>query len=157
MCTQNAVFRACNMLGGLSLLIVLSAGATFAQAVGAPRTVKSYRKAGDSLHYTVVFDGDPNFSSVTLYFTTSASPPEQAGLRQNFSISQTQKAGPGTFHVQGTIPTDIVTGAYQLVDVQPRIAPDGVKDYDAKKFQQMFEVNNPITYKFPPLKGVESK
>jgi hypothetical protein len=145
------------MLRRLSLLVVLAATATFAQTGGGPSSAKSYYKVGDPLRYTVVFDGDPNFSTVTLYFTTSASSPEQAGLRQDFSINQTKRLAPGRFQVQGTIPNDIMTGTYQLVDVQPRIAPNGVKDYDAKRFQQLFQVDNPAKYRFPPLKNVESR
>lgn len=157
MSTKTTAARGWITLRRLSLFMVLAATTTFAQTGVGPRSVRPYRKPGDLLHYTVTFDGDPNFSSVTLVFTTSASSPEQAGLRQNFSISQTQKEGPGKFRVDGTIPADIVTGTYQLVVVQPRIAPGGVKDYDAKEFQQILEVNNPKRYKFPPLKDVESK
>jgi hypothetical protein len=135
-----------------TLIIVATAG--FTQA---PNSVQPYHKVGDTLRYTVVFDGDPNFNSVMLYFSTTAAPADQAGLGQNFSISQTQKLGSGKFEVEGTIPGNIVTGTYVLTDIQPRIAPNGVKDYDAKKFQQSFEVENPIKYEFPPLKSVTPK
>jgi hypothetical protein len=65
----------------------------------------------DKLHYVVTFDDDPDFTSVTLYFRTSATPPDQAGLAQGFSINQTQKVGPGKFEVEGTIPDSAVTGS----------------------------------------------
>jgi hypothetical protein len=138
------------MLRVLTILI-LGATAVFAQA---PSSVQPYHKVGDTLRYTVVFDGDPNFSSVTLYFSTSAAPADQAGLGQNFSISKSQKLGPGKFEVEGTIPGNIVTGSYVLADIQPRIAPNGVKDYDATKFHQGLEVENPAKYEFPPIKAV---
>jgi hypothetical protein len=136
----------------MTLIVVATAG--FAQT---PSSVQSYHKVGETVRYTVVFDGDPDFSSITLYFSTSAAPPAQAGLAQNFSINQTRKLGPGKFEVEGVIPGNIVTGSYVLVDIQPRIAPNGVKDYDAKKFQQGFEVENPVKYGFPPLKDVTPK
>jgi hypothetical protein len=136
------------------LILVCIATAGFAQS---PSSVQPYHKVGDTLRYTVVFDGDPSFSSVTLYFSTSAAPPDQAGLSQNFSINQTQKLGPGKFDVEGTIPNTVVTGSYLLTVIQPRIAPNGVKDYDATKFHQVVEVNNPTKYEFPPLKDVTPK
>lgn len=72
--------------------LVLVATAGFSQT---PSSVQPHHKVGDTITYTVVFDGDPNFSSVALYFSTSAAPADQAGLAQNFSISQTRKSGPG--------------------------------------------------------------
>jgi hypothetical protein len=135
----------------IRILMILMAAVGFVQS---PSSVQPHHKVGDTLRYTVVFDGDPDFSSVTLYFSTSAAPPDQTGSSQNFSISQTQKLGPGKFEVDGTIPNGVVTGSYLLSDIQPRIAPNGVKDYDARKFQQAFEVENPARYEFPPLKGV---
>lgn len=142
------------MLRFLMALFFLTT-ATFAQA---PSSVQPYHKVGDTLRYTVVFDGDPNFTSVTLYFSTSTAPgPDQAGLSQTFSISQGQKVGPGKFEVEGTIPGNVVTGGYTLAVVQPRIAPNGVKDYDATKFHESFEVENSVRYEFPPLKDVTPK
>ena len=70
---------------------------------------------------------------------------------------QTQRVGPGKFDVEGTIPDKVVTGTYDLGDVQPRIEPSGVKDYDARKFHITFEVENPAKYSFPPLKDVTPK
>lgn len=134
--------------------LVLVATAGFSQT---PSSVQPHHKVGDTITYTAVFDGDPNFSSVTLYFYTPAVPPEQAGLNQGFGISETRKLGPGKFEVEGTIPANIVTGNYLLTTIQPRIAPNGVKDYDAKKFQQGFEVENPVKYEFPSVKDVAPK
>jgi hypothetical protein len=56
--------------------------------------------------------------------------------------------------VQGTIPGNIVTGSYALADIQPRIAPNGVKDYGATKFHQGLEFDNLVKYEFPPIKAV---
>ncbi len=136
------------------MILILSATTGFAQTPGG---VQPYHRVGDTLRYTVVFDGDANFSSVVLYFSTSAAPVDQPGLGSNFSISQTQKLGPGKFEVEGAIPSNIVTGSYVLSTIQPRIAPNGVKDYDATKFHQGFEVENPVKYEFPPLKDVRPK
>jgi hypothetical protein len=136
-------------------LAVLLASFAIAQTTGGPTAVKSHYKVGDTLHYVVTFDDDPTFTSVTLYFSTSATPPEQPGLSQNFSINQTQKLGPGKFEVEGKIPDSAVTGTYRLATVQPRIPPSGVKDYDATSFHESFDVENPAMYKFPPLKDVK--
>jgi hypothetical protein len=136
----------------LLMTLILAATGGFSQA---PSSVQPSHKVGDTLRYTVTFDGDPNFNSVTLYFSTSAAPePDQAGLRQQFSISQTRRLAPGKFEVEGTIPPFVLSGSYVLSDIQPRIEPNGVKDYDATKFHQGFEVENPAKYKFPPLKDV---
>ena len=116
--------------------------------------IKPKYQVGQTLRYAVTFDGDPNFKSVTLYFSTRDSSPEQAGLAQNFSINDTQKVGPGKFDVEGKIPDNVVTGTYELATVQPRIEPSGVKDYDAKKFHIVLEIENPTKYSFPPLKDV---
>ena len=135
------------------MILILVATPGFAQA---PSSVQPYHKVGDTLRYTVVFDGDPNFSSVSLYFSTPSAPPaDQAGLAQNFGINKTQKLGPGKFEVEGTIPDNIASGSYVLADIQPRIAPNGVKDYDAREFHQGFDVENPAKYEFPPLKDVK--
>jgi hypothetical protein len=136
----------------MTLIVVAAVG--FPQA---PRSVEPHRKVGDTLRYTVLFDGDPTFTSVTLFFSTSSAPADQAGLGQGFSINQTQKLGPGKFEVEGIIPGNIVTGSYVLSDIQPHIAPNGVKDYDAKKFQQTVEVENTVKFEFPPLKDVTPK
>jgi hypothetical protein len=52
---------------------------------------------------------------------------------------------------------NIVTGTYELRTVQPRIEPNGVKDYDARKFQIVLEIENSAKYLFPPLKDVMPK
>jgi hypothetical protein len=135
----------------LLMTLVLVATVGYGQA---PSSVQPYHKAGDTLRYTLVFDGDPNFSSVTLFFSTSAAPADQSGLSQSFGINKTQRLGPGKFEVEGTIPGSVVSGSYILADIQPRIDPNGVRDYDARAFHQGFEVENPVRYQFPPLKDV---
>lgn len=136
------------------LVLVCLASIGFAQT---PSDLQPYYKAGDTLRYVVTFDGDPDFSSVSLYFGTNNVPADQAGLSNNFGISQTHKIGPGKFEVEGTIPSNAVTGTYELRDVQPRIPPAGVKDYDATQFHESVRVVNPARYNFPPLKGVVPK
>lgn len=141
------------------LIVVVSlAIAVFAQNENALNNVKPQYRVGQTLHYSVTFDGDPTFSSVTLYFNNSGgAPPDQAGLSPNFSINHTQKVGPGKFDVDGVIPDTTATGTYELGDVQPRIPPSGVKDYDAKRFHIVLEIENPTKYPFPPLKDVTPK
>jgi hypothetical protein len=120
-------------------------------------SVKAKYVVGQTLHYSVSFDGDPNFKSVTLYFDTHDSRADQAGMGQQFGIAETHKVGPGKFDIEGKIPDNIVTGTYDLEDVQPRIEPAGVKDYDAKHFHIVLEIENPAKYSFPPLKDVSPK
>jgi|HubBroStandDraft_6_1064221.scaffolds.fasta_scaffold03528_14 hypothetical protein len=134
------------------MTLILAATSGFAQT---PSSVQPIHRVGDTLRYTVVFDGDPDFSSVTLFFSTSVAPANQAGLAQSFNINGTKKVGPGKFEVEGMIPNNVVTGSYELSDIQPHIAPNGVKDYDGKKFDQHFEVENPAKYEFPAIKSVK--
>jgi len=137
------------------LVVVLSlAIAALAQNDNALSSVKPHYVVGQTLHYSVTFDGDPNFSSVTLYFNSGSTPPDQAGLSPSFNINQTKKVGPGKFEVEGQIPNTTATGTYELGTVQPRIAPNGVRDYDGKQFHIVLEVENPVKYPFPPLKDV---
>jgi hypothetical protein len=141
------------------LMVVLSlAVAVLAQNETGLSSVKPQYKVGQTLRYSVTFDGDPNFNGVTLYFNSSSLlSPEQAGLSQNFTISHFQKVGPGKYDVDGAIPDSTATGTYELTIVQPRIQPSGVKDYDAKKFHIALEIENPTKYPFPPLKDVTPK
>src|ERR1700678_978434 len=115
------------------LVVVLSLATTMLGQNGLEGVKPGYQ-VGQTLRYSVSFDGDPNFKSVSLFLMTGDSSPEQAGLMQNFSLSDTQKVGPGKFDVEGRIPDNIVTGTYELTTVQPRFEPGGAKDYDAKRF-----------------------
>lgn len=140
-----------------TLVIVALSIAALAQSENGLNSVKPKYVVGQTLHYSVAFDGDPNFSSVTLFFNSDTPSPEQAGLSPNFSINETKKVGPGKFDVEGRIPETTATGTYELATVQPRIAPNGVKDYGTRKFHIVLEVENPAKYPFPPLKDVKPK
>jgi hypothetical protein len=139
------------------LALVLFANMAFAQVTSAPTSVLPQHGVGEKLAYIVAFEGDPDFTGMTLFFYTESVPPDQAGLRQQFGISDTRKVGPGQFEVSGAIPDNVASGIYTLTDVQPRLAPSGVKDYDGKQFAQAFRVDNPIKYAFPPLKEIKPK
>jgi hypothetical protein len=152
------------MAGGVSrmmkyLVVVASlAIAMFAQNEHGLSGVSPKYKVGQTLRYSLTFDGDPNFSGVTLYFNrSSTSPPDESGLVPNFAVNLTQRVGPGKFDVDGTIPDTTASGRYEMTVVQPRIAPGGVKDYDARPFHIVLEIENPTKYRFPPLKDVTPK
>ena len=131
--------------------------AAFAQSQGGLSNVRPHYTVGETIRYTVTFEGDPNFASIMLYFQAGPIRPDQAGLANNFSINRIRKDGPGQYVVEGQIPESTGSGTYQLFDVQPRIQPSGVKDYDAKAFNIVFDVDNPVKYLFPPLKNVTPK
>ncbi len=148
--------RSFQMLKSLVLVISLAIAA-LAQNENGLNSVKPKYTVGQTLRYSVTFEGDPNFTTVTLYFNSSTPSSDQAGLSSDFSINQTKRIGPGQFDVEGQIPDTTATGTYELRTVQPRIAPRGVKDYDAKNVHIVLEVENPVKYRFPPLKDVKPK
>jgi hypothetical protein len=144
------------MFSRLAVLLVVAAS-LMAQTGQGPTSIRHHYKPGDTLHYTVTFEGNPNFDSVAIYFQGGPVPPDQSGLTVNFGIDRSTKTASGTFDVDGSIPDSVATGTYQLVIVQTRIKPQGVKDYEAKSFHESIEIENSVRYEFPPLKSIVPK
>lgn len=110
------------------------------------------------LRYTVSFEDDPMFSSVHLVFRKNGPvDPSQGGLTIVFVLSHFTKLRPGVYDVDGTVPSDVATGKYDLVTVDTTIAPTGSKSYDASKFNLAVSIENDQRYDFPPLKAVTPK
>ena len=139
------------------VVLLLGAVSLVGQTGLAPTGVRHNYKPGDTLRYTVTFDGDPNFHSVAIIFQSNSVPPDQSGLRSNFDIEHSERTSRGIFEVDGTIPANAATGTYLLSVIQTRIDPQGVKDYDAKAFHETVDVDNSTKYEFPPLKSVVPK
>lgn len=132
------------------LMVVMAA-----QAGQAPTGISQRYKPGDTLRYTVAFDGDPNFASLAIVFQKRGPvEPSQTGLSAGFGISYFAKRAPGVFNVEGKIPPTTATGIYDLVEVDTGIAPSGSHSYDTKKFGLTISVENDQKYEFPPLKSV---
>ncbi len=144
------------MLRRLALLFVATA-ALAAQTAQGPTGIKHHYSPGDALHYTVTFDGDPNFDSVSVYFQGGEVPPDQSGLTNGFGVARFRKTAPGKFEVEGEVPGNVATGTYRLAGVQSRISPNGAKNYDAGEFHEAIDVDNGAKYVFPPLKSVVPK
>jgi hypothetical protein len=128
-----------------------------AQTAQGPTGIKHHYNPGDTLHYTVTFDGDPNFDSVGIYFQSGEVPPDQSGLTNGFAIGRSKKVAAGKFEVEGEIPSNVATGTYRLTAVNTRISPNGAKGYDAGEFHEAIDVDNGAKYVFPPLKSVVPK
>jgi hypothetical protein len=144
------------MLRNLALLVMATAS-LIAQTAQGPMGIRQHYKPGDTLRYTVTFDGDPNFDNVSIYFAAGEVPPDQSGLTNSFGVGRAKKAGPGKFDVEGEIPSNAASGTYRLSGVQTRIAPNGAKSYDAAEFHETVEVDNGVRYEFPPLKSIVPK
>jgi hypothetical protein len=143
------------MLSRLAVLLI-AVSSLMAQTGQGPTGITHRYKPGDTLRYTVTFDGNPDFDSVAIYFQSASVPIDQPGLAANFSIGHSVRTAPGIFDVDGAIPANAATGMYQLSIVQPRIK-QGVKDYDAKGFHEAIEVDNSARYDFPPIKSIVPK
>jgi hypothetical protein len=141
------------MLRNLALL-VLATTSLIAQTAQAPMGIRQHYKPGDTLRYTVTFEGDANFDNLSIYFAAGEVPPDQSGLTNSFGVGRSKKTGPGRFEVEGEIPSNVASGTYRLSGVQTRIAPNGAKNYDAGEFHETIDVDNGAKYVFPPLKSV---
>jgi len=138
-------------------MLLIAAASLLAQTGQGPTGISHHYRPGDKLHYTVIFDGDPNFDSVAIYFQSGPVPPNQSGLSNGFTLDHSSRISAGIFEVDGTIPESAATGTYQLSIVQTRIKPQGVKDYDVKSFHEAVEVDNGTKYEFPPIKSIFPK
>jgi hypothetical protein len=141
------------MLHNLVLLIVATTS-LIAQTGPVPMGIRQHYKPGDTIRYTVTFDGDPNFDNVSIYFAAGQVSPDQSGLTNGFNAGRSKKSGPGRFEVEGEIPSNVASGTYRLSSVETRIAPNGAKGYDAGEFHEAVEVDNGVRYEFPTLKSV---
>jgi hypothetical protein len=144
------------MLRQIAVLLV-AATSLVAQNSQAPTGISHHFKPGDTLRYTVTFEGDPNFDNVNISFQTGGVPSDQSGLTNNFGVGRSRRVAPGKFEVEGEVPNNVASGTYRLSSVQTRISPSGVKDYDASSFHEIFEIDNGTKYEFPPLKSVVPK
>ncbi len=115
------------MLRNLALL-ALATTSLIAQTAQGPTAIRRHYNPGDTLHYTVTFDGDPNFDSVGVYFQGGEVPPDQSGLTNGFSVTRFRKAAPGKFEVEGEIPGNVATSTYRLAGVQIRVSPNDVEE-----------------------------
>jgi len=144
------------MIRGMAVLLLAVASLAVHAGQG-PTTIAHHYKPGDTLHYTVTFDGDPSFDSVSINFAGGEVPPDQSGLTNGFSVGRTRKVAAGKFEVDGEIPNNVASGTYRLSNVQTRISPSGAKGYDAAEFHESVEIDNGVRYEFPPLKSVAPK
>jgi len=62
-------------------VLLIAAASLMAQSGQGPIGLRHHYKPGDALHYTVTFDGDPNFHSVLIVFQSGSVPPDQSGSR----------------------------------------------------------------------------
>lgn len=126
-----------------------------AQAGQAPTGISQNHKPGDTLRYTVSFDGDPNFSYVGVAFRKNGPvDSNQPGLRSGFGIDHFTKVKSGVFDVEGIIPPNTAAGIYDLFAIDTAIAPAGRQTYDASRFKLTITIRNEEKYDFPPLKSV---
>lgn len=138
-------------------VVLVAAGSLAAQTAQRPSGIKRHYDPGDTLRYTITFDGDPNFDNVSIYFQGGEVPPDQSGLTNGFSVTRFRKTAPGKFEVEGEIPGNVATGTYRLNTVNTRISPNGAKGYDAGEFHETIDVDNGAKYVFPPLKSIVPK
>lgn len=137
--------------------LLLASVSLVAQAGSGPTGVSHHYKPGDTLHYTVTFDGNPSFDSVGLYFVAGEVPPDQSGLTNALTVGRSKKVSAGKFEVEEEIPANAASGTYRLSQVQAGINPNGGKGYDASSFHESIEIDNGVRYEFPPLKSVVPK
>ena len=71
------------------MILILSATTGFAQTPGG---VQPYHRVGDTLRYTVVFDGDANFSSVVLDLSDVRCPCPTTWIRFEFQHQPNSEA-----------------------------------------------------------------
>jgi hypothetical protein len=135
------------------LFTALTALSTFAQ--NNLKSVTPTYKPDAALSYRVEFDGDPSFTSVTLTFNSPGPfPIDQPGLTNGFGLNHFVKVKAGVYDVDGRIPSNVITGDYQLVTVNTSIDPAS-KQYDAKSQNIRIHIDNGAKYDFPPLKSVK--
>jgi hypothetical protein len=116
--------------------------------------VTQHYKPGDTLRYTVEFDGDPKFDSVSLaFYLNSGLQPDQPGLNGYFAINHTTKVRAGAFDVDGAIPQNAPAGTFEIRRVDAAIGPAS-KQYDTGSFHITIQVDNDAKYNFPPLKSI---
>jgi hypothetical protein len=143
------------MLQRIAAFLVISCS-MFAQNDHLAGVSRQY-KPGDTVRYTVAFDGDPKFDNVVMNFYSQSVPPNQSGLTNGFSIGRFRKTASGTFEVEGEIPPNVASGRYELANVSAQISPYGSKSYDAREFHEVLTVDNSARYEFPPLKSITPK
>lgn len=109
------------------------------------------------LSYRVEFDGDPQFTGLSVSFSMqgSAAPPaDQPGFTNSFGLGNFVKVKAGVYNVDGRIPKNLRSGDYLLQTVSTEILP-AYKQYDAASMNIRIHVDNDTKFDFPPLKSVK--
>ena len=118
------------------------------------KAVVQHYKPGDTLRYSVEFDGDPKFDSVGMgFYLQGNASPDQPGLGNYFAIAHTIKVRSGVFDVDGAIPAGTANGTFEVRWVSAAIE-SASKQYDANSFHITIQIDNDAKYIFPPLKSV---
>lgn len=122
------------------------------------KSVTPQHKSGETLSYRVVFDGDPQFESLSLaFYHIGEIPKDQPGLTTWFgTVNHFVKVKPGVYDVDGVIPSNMTEGEYQLQKVNTSISPAS-KGYEAESMKISILLKNDAKYDFPPLKSVTPK
>jgi hypothetical protein len=135
--------------------------ATFAllgtTAVAQTLSVSQHFKPGDSIHYFVRFDDNPEFDGLTLSFgMTTAAQKDQHGLAGGFSIATFKKTETGVFEVTGKIEQNLATGTYRLNQISAVHTPESRAYIYGQDFAESITINvvNEITYHFPAIKSI---
>jgi hypothetical protein len=116
--------------------------------------ITQHYKPGDTLRYTVEFDGDPKFDLVGFgFYLSSGLQPDQPGLNGYFAINHTTKVRAGVFDVDGVIPQNAPAGTFEIRHVDAAIGPAS-KQYDTGGLHLTIQVDNAAKYNFPPLKSI---
>jgi hypothetical protein len=116
-------------------------------------------KPGDHLKCYVVFDGDPELQSVTLYFRLQGSAQEnQIGLSGEYSLGQWRKIGPGEYSVEGQV-SDCAKGNYQLAYLNVSMRGVGRNYWYGPDFKDLLKVVvlNDVDLHFPKIKDVSAE
>ncbi len=137
----------------VALVFVMFSALLFARGQDLKRLTQHY-KPGDTLHYSVEFDGDPKFDSVSLgFYLSTGLQPDQPGLNGYFAINHTTKVRAGVFDVDGVIPQNAPAGTFEIRHVDAVIGPAS-KQYDTGNLHITIQVDNDAKYNFPPLKSI---
>jgi hypothetical protein len=140
----------------IAALLVVLASFTVGSLGQDLKSLTAQNKGGDTLRYRVEFDGDPQFTSVSVaFYLLGERPPGQQGLAAWFgSISHFVKVKEGVYDVDGVIPMNLASGEYELRLVNTTVDPAS-KQYDATSMNIHIHIRNDAKYDFPPLKSVK--
>lgn len=136
------------------VMLLVTVGVVAAQEAPA---MSQHFKPGDSLHYYIRFEGNPELSKVAMYFgLTGESKKNQTGLSSTIDLGEARRVSAGLYEVNGKIKEIVASGTYRLIQVAV-VHPPTSRTYNyPQDFSEniTIEVVNDTGYEFPAIKSI---